>query len=95
MQMNVKMKTNSEINSLNNLDATFPDLSQALLTWYSTGVNKVYGKTTIYRSCLASFTVENEYPKACYFGDHLLPLIGIYICSDATQFNVFVCFESE
>ena len=73
-----KIITNSEINILGTLDATFTALFREELTGYSTGANKVDGKPTIYHSGLASFTRAKKSPNAWYFGAHLSPLLENY-----------------
>ena len=52
--------TNSDINSLGTLNATFLDLLYAWLTLYSTSDKHCWQKPTIYRISLASFTMENK-----------------------------------
>ena len=68
-----EMITNFDINRIGTLSATFFSLVHAQLTGYSTGANKVDGKTMIYRSGSDFFTVADKLQKALSFSSYLLP----------------------
>ena len=88
-----KTITNSYINGLSTLDATFTEFLHAWLTVYSTGANKVGVKPKIYRSGSDSLKMANKSKNSWSFGAHLLPVLEFFF--DVAQFNVFVCFKSE
>ena len=69
------MITNSEINSLRTLHATFPALLHARLTGYITSDDKVNGKLTNYQSGLASFKMANKFQNNRSFTARLLPFL--------------------
>ena len=69
----------SNINGMSTLNSTFPALSHAQLTIYSTGDENGWRKTKDLPQWSASFTLENHPQNVLYFDDRLLPLVNWYL----------------